>query len=166
MNASDAGSIVIGLGSNVGDRLQMLDQAVSEMKNAGLTIIKRSRIYTSRAWGVKDQPDFLNAAVSVAIDLPARELLKLLIKIEQKMGRVRGEHWGPRVIDLDLLLYRDKHIDEPGLKVPHPRIAERDFVLQPLIDLGILHDKMAGHLGALPENERTILSRSEWKSGS
>ena len=87
--------------------------------------------------GYLDQPNFLNGAAQVETDLPARELLERLLAIEARLGRVRGEgpRFGPRTIDLDLLVYGDETIDEPGLTVPHPRLAERRFALEPLAEL-------------------------------
>ncbi len=85
--------------------------------------------------GVVDQPPFLNGAVAVETTRSPRELLELLLEIERSLGRVREERWGPRTIDLDLLLYGDEVVDEPGLRVPHPRLHERRFALEPLADL-------------------------------
>jgi 2-amino-4-hydroxy-6-hydroxymethyldihydropteridine diphosphokinase len=86
--------------------------------------------------GVVDQPRFLNAAAALDTELTARELLAVLLAIERQLGRVRdGTRWGPRTIDLDLLLYGDEIVDEPGLRVPHPRLHERRFVLEPLVEL-------------------------------
>ena len=85
--------------------------------------------------GVIDQPPFLNGAVAIETMLPARALLDLLLEIERSLGRVRGERWGPRIVDLDLLVYGNGVVDEPGLHVPHPRLHERRFALEPLADL-------------------------------
>jgi 2-amino-4-hydroxy-6-hydroxymethyldihydropteridine diphosphokinase len=85
--------------------------------------------------GVVDQPPFLNGAVAIETSLTARELLDLLLETEHALGRVRGERWGPRTVDLDLLVYGEELIEEPGLRVPHPRLAERRFALEPLADL-------------------------------
>ena len=85
--------------------------------------------------GVVDQPPFLNGAVAIDTSLTPRELLDLLLETERALGRVRGERWGPRTVDLDLLVYGDETIDEPGLRVPHPRLAGRRFALEPLADL-------------------------------
>ena len=86
--------------------------------------------------GVVDQPRFLNGAAAVQTELSPRELLEALLGVERRLGRVRdGTHWGPRIVDLDLLLYGDDVVDEPGLRVPHPRLQERRFALEPLVEL-------------------------------
>jgi 2-amino-4-hydroxy-6-hydroxymethyldihydropteridine diphosphokinase len=95
-----------------------------------------SRVRETDPWGPVEQPRFLNAAAAVDTTLSPRELLDALLAVERELGRTRdGPRWGPRTIDLDLLLYGDAEIDEPGLTVPHPRLAERLFVLEPLRDL-------------------------------
>jgi 2-amino-4-hydroxy-6-hydroxymethyldihydropteridine diphosphokinase len=125
----------IGLGSNLGDRLANLSDAVGRLaKTDGVTVTRVSRIYETAPVG-PPQPDYLNAVADVRTSLPARVLLEALLAIEADLGRVRGERWGPRVIDLDLLTYGREEIDEPGLTVPHPRMHERAFVLVPLLEL-------------------------------
>lgn len=123
----------IGLGSNVGDKRANIARALSLLTEKGdIRIVKRSRDYKSAPWGVKDQDWFVNACVSVATELPARALLERCQGVENAMGRVRKQKWGPRVIDVDVLTYRDARIAEPDLIVPHPLITERSFVLIPL----------------------------------
>jgi 2-amino-4-hydroxy-6-hydroxymethyldihydropteridine diphosphokinase len=121
----------VGLGSNLGDREQAIRSA------AGLIGARRlSRIVETEPWGNEQQPKFLNAVAEVETDLEPRALLDLLLEVEQQLGRERdGAHWGPRTIDLDLLLYGGRVIDEPGLTVPHPFLHERLFVLEPLAEL-------------------------------
>ena len=121
----------VGLGSNLGDREGRIRSA------AGLIGARRlSPVVETEPWGVEDQPRFLNAAAEVVTPLPARAFLELLLDVERQLGRVRtGPRWGPRTIDLDLLLFGKATIDEPGLTVPHPRLLERSFVLGPLAEL-------------------------------
>lgn len=128
----------IGLGSNLGDpRAQVLRgfDALSRLPDSQL--LARSGLYRSAPWGVTDQPEFVNAAAEIETALASRELLEALLGIERAAGRDRsGTRWGPRVLDLDLLLYGDLECDEPGLTLPHPHLHERAFVLLPLNDLG------------------------------
>ena len=121
----------VGLGSNLGDREQTLRQAA-----ALIGAVRLSTIQETEPWGLADQPKFLNAVAELETELTARSLLELLLGVEQQLGRERtGPRWGPRTIDLDLLLYGDQQIDEAGLTVPHPRLHERLFVLEPLAEL-------------------------------
>jgi 2-amino-4-hydroxy-6-hydroxymethyldihydropteridine diphosphokinase len=125
----------IGLGSNLGDREGNLRAALVRL--AGLGEVRASSFRETDPVGVTDQPRFLNAAAELSTQLRARDLLEALLGIERDLGRDRSreERWGPRTLDLDLLLYGDEVIDEPGLTVPHPRLAERLFVLEPLHEL-------------------------------
>jgi 2-amino-4-hydroxy-6-hydroxymethyldihydropteridine diphosphokinase len=125
----------IGLGSNLGDREGNLREALALLAELGE--VRASSFRETEPVGVTDQPRFLNAAAEVSTDLPAHDLLDALLAIERDLGRDRSreERWGPRTLDLDLLLYGDDVIDEQGLTVPHPRLAERRFVLEPLHEL-------------------------------
>lgn len=127
----------IGLGSNLGDRRGNLDRAVELLAaDESIRIVAVSSFRETEPVGFRDQPRFLNGAVAVETALSARELLDRLLAVERELGRERtGPRFGPRTIDLDLLLYGDEVIDEPGLTVPHPRLAERMFVLEPLVEL-------------------------------
>ena len=126
----------IGLGANLGDPTQQLQHALSLLDaEPGITISAVSPVYRSAPLGPPGQPDYLNAAAAVDTGLQPLELLDVLQQVEQTLGRERGERWGPRIIDLDLLLYNSELIDDPRLSVPHPELARRNFVLQPLIDL-------------------------------
>ena len=101
-----------------------------------MEVVAVSRFRETEPVGVRDQPRFLNGAAAVDTELPPRELLEVLLGIERELGRVRdGTRWGPRTIDLDLLLYGGEMVDEPGLRVPHPRLHERRFALEPLAEL-------------------------------
>jgi 2-amino-4-hydroxy-6-hydroxymethyldihydropteridine diphosphokinase len=125
----------IGLGSNLGDRLENLIRAVRLLEERGVAVRRSSRVYETEPVGGPQQPDYLNAVVEVDAQGSARDLLDACLRIEDDMGRVRDERWGPRVIDLDVLTFGDEEIDEPDLQVPHPRIHERGFVLIPLLEL-------------------------------
>lgn len=154
----------VGIGSNLGDRLGFLRRAVLELaRRDRIDVVGRSSVYESPPAGYREQPDFLNAVVAVHTDLPARELLAALLAVETGLGRVRDRHWGPRTIDLDLLLYGDLVIDEAGLVVPHPRLLERAFVLLPLceIDPRLRHPVEGRPLAAFAPacEDGTVLSR-------
>ena len=127
----------VGLGANLGDRSAMLRAALEQLDaEPGVRLVAVSAIRETQPVGYLDQPQFLNAAAAIDTDLPPRELLDRLLGIERRLGRTReGPRFGPRTIDLDLLLYGEERVDEPGLAVPHPRLHERLFVLEPLSDL-------------------------------
>lgn len=126
----------IGVGSNVGDSRARVRAACDALGSVPRTrLVARSRLYRTRPFGPVAQDDFINAAAGVLTQLAAPELLRALRDIETAAGRVRGERWGPRTLDLDLLVYGDQCIDLPELTVPHPGIAERGFVLAPLQDI-------------------------------
>lgn len=130
--------IFVGLGGNLGDIVQTLADALAHIERLPQTrLVACSRFYRSPAWGVVDQPDFVNAVVELTTQLSPRDLLARLLEIERMAGREReGEQrWGPRRLDLDLLLYGDSCIDESGLRVPHPHMHERGFVLLPLVEI-------------------------------
>jgi 2-amino-4-hydroxy-6-hydroxymethyldihydropteridine diphosphokinase len=127
----------VGLGANLGDREATLHAAVDALGGeAGVEVVAVSTLRETEPVGVGEQPLYLNGAAELETTLTARELLDLLLAVERRFGRVRtpGEH-GPRTLDLDLLLYGDDAIDEPELHVPHPRLHERRFVLEPLAEL-------------------------------
>jgi len=126
----------VGLGANLGNREEMLQHAIALLSAAdGVEVLAVSELRETDPVGVVDQPPFLNGAAAVDTTLSARELLDTLLAIERSLGRVRAERWGPRTIDLDLLLYGDEIVDEPGLRVPHPHLHERRFALEPLAEL-------------------------------
>ncbi len=126
----------VALGSNLDDPRAQVERAFEALARLPDTaLLARSRLYRSAPWGGVAQPDFVNAAALVDTGLPARALLDALLAIERRAGRVRGERNGPRVLDLDLLLYGDRALREPGLELPHPRLHERAFVLRPLADI-------------------------------
>src|SRR5918999_2392268 len=126
----------VGLGSNLGDRERHLRSALAALDAPDVRVLAVSRFRETDPVGYVDQPRFLNAAALVETELSATELLERLLAVERSLGRERtGPRYGPRTIDLDLLLYGDERIDQPGLTVPHPRLAERTFVLEPLAEL-------------------------------
>ena len=127
----------IGLGANLGEPAAMLRTAVEQLRREpDITVVAVSSVRETEPVGLVDQPRFLNAAVAVDTELSPRELLDRLLGIERRLGRTReGPRFGPRTIDLDLLLYGDERLAEPGLEVPHPRLHERLFALEPLSDL-------------------------------
>ena len=144
----------IGLGSNLGDRQRTLEQALRTLAGRpGIRALAVSSLYETDPVGVLDQPPFLNAAARLDTSLGARALLDALLETEREMGRIRERRWGPRNIDLDLLLYGDEVIREEGLVVPHPLLAERLFVLAPLCDLdsALIHPVLQKPLGDLYE---------------
>ena len=126
----------VGLGANLGPREETLRRAVELIdRTPGVDVLAVSELRETEPVGAVDQPPFLNGAVALETSLSARELLDLLLDVERELGRVRNERWGPRLVDLDLLLYGAETIDEPGLRVPHPRLHERRFALEPLAEL-------------------------------
>ena len=129
-------SAFIGIGANLGERERSIQDALRLLEaHAGIDVVAVSKIRETDPVGVVDQPRFLNAAAKVQTTLSPRVLLDRLLGIERELGRVRVERYGPRTIDLDLLVYGDEVVDEPGLRVPHARLHERKFVLEPLNDL-------------------------------
>jgi 2-amino-4-hydroxy-6-hydroxymethyldihydropteridine diphosphokinase len=125
----------VGLGSNLGDRMAILDAAVRALDADAFThVMAVSRVYETEPVGGPAQGPYLNAVAVLETDRSPRELLDLLLATETGLGRVRAERWGPRTADLDLLLYDGPPIDSPDLVVPHPRAKERAFVLVPLLD--------------------------------
>jgi 2-amino-4-hydroxy-6-hydroxymethyldihydropteridine diphosphokinase len=121
----------VGLGSNLGDRERLIREAA-----VLIGALRLSTVIETEPWGHENQPMFLNAVAELETPLTPRQLLDHLLDVERRLGRERiGPQWGPRTIDLDLLLFGDETIDQPGLVVPHPRLTEREFVLKPLAEL-------------------------------
>jgi 2-amino-4-hydroxy-6-hydroxymethyldihydropteridine diphosphokinase len=127
----------VGLGANLGPKEVTILRAVDLLAaTEGVEVLELSRLRETEPVGVTEQAPFLNGAVALETSLRPRELLDVLLRVERELGRVRdGERWGPRTIDLDLLVYGDETVDEPGLNVPHPRLHERRFALEPLAEL-------------------------------
>ncbi len=128
--------IFVGLGSNLGDRLNYLHRAFIELTNLQQTTVKKcSSVYETEPVGVKEQPQFLNMVAELDSTLLPQDLLRRLKEIERTIGRTHNEHWGPREIDLDLLYYGEEIINDENLHVPHPEIANRRFVLVPMKEI-------------------------------
>jgi 2-amino-4-hydroxy-6-hydroxymethyldihydropteridine diphosphokinase len=128
----------VGLGANLGDREATIRRALALLADdPGIRVLAVSSLRETDPVGYADQPRFLNGAAALETELPARGLLDRLLAVERELGRNRSQEqrWGPRTVDLDLLLYGEETIDEPGLTVPHPRLADRRFVLEPLHEL-------------------------------
>jgi len=150
-------TVYIALGSNLGDRMANIEAAIAALAER-VTVRTRSPVYETDPKYVTDQPRFLNMALSGETDLDPSDLLAFLKGIEARLGRQAGVRYGPRPIDLDILFYGDECIERPELKIPHPLMAERAFVLKPLADIapGTLHPvtgrSVAEMLAALQDN--------------
>lgn len=125
----------LGIGSNIGDRKANCERALELLGGRGIKIKKVSSMYETKPWGLKEQPDFINMAAEAETDLSPEKLLDTLKRIEKEMGREETVKWGPRVIDLDILFYNDAIVDTQRLRIPHPFIRERDFVVTPLAEI-------------------------------
>ncbi len=148
-------SVFIALGSNLGDRIGNCRRAMELIgrDGTGVRIVRRSSLYETAPWGLKDQPPFVNAVVEVDTELEPRSLLDFLKSVEKELGGKKNpsERWGPRWMDLDIILYGDRIIDEAGLTVPHPLMARRAFVLLPLAEIGkqVVHPVLKKSISAL-----------------
>lgn len=157
----------VALGSNLGDRAAHLRRALEALRaTPDVERVERSRLYETAPVGPAPQGAFLNAAARVETGLSPRALLERLLAVERGEGRVRtGERWGPRTLDLDLLLYGDAVVAEPGLEIPHPRLHERPFVLEPLVELAaeLRHPTRGETLSALAARVRDPEAVWLWK---
>jgi 2-amino-4-hydroxy-6-hydroxymethyldihydropteridine diphosphokinase len=158
----------LALGTNLGDRLANLRAALTALSSApGIRLLGQSRIYETPAWGYEDQPPFFNMVVRAETDLEPAALLAHLKNIERDLGRTPTFHWGPRLIDIDILFYDDLVLNTPGLAIPHPRLHERAFVLVPLADLApdlvhpVLHRTIAELLASLDVSAITPLAEQQ-----
>src|SRR5690348_6261131 len=132
----DPSAAYVALGSNLDDPEAQVERGFAALAALSHTLLDaRSRLYRTPPWGMPDQPDFINAVARLQTSLTPRQLLDALLAIEARAGRARGVRYGPRTLDLDLLLYADRAMCEPGLAIPHPRLQERAFVLLPLADI-------------------------------
>ena len=132
----DMERVFLGLGSNIGDRTANIERAsrlIGEIE--AVRLVRMSSLFETEPVGYEDQPDFINAVLEIGTPLTPRELLAAVKEIEQRMGRTRTVRFGPRIIDVDILLFGQRVIDEPGLTIPHPRMHERRFVLGPLAEI-------------------------------
>jgi 2-amino-4-hydroxy-6-hydroxymethyldihydropteridine diphosphokinase len=125
------------LGSNLTDKIEMLKKAVAALQGAQCKVTQQSGYYITEAWGVREQPDFINQAIEISTTFTPAELLRKILSVETKLGRVReeGKQWQPRTIDIDILLYEETILKTNHLEIPHPRMKERNFVLLPLMEL-------------------------------
>lgn len=153
----------LGLGSNLGDREAYLQAALEGLgRLEGTSVTASSRLYCSKPWGKLDQPDFMNMAASIETTLEPGELLWECKRIEREAGRTAGEPWGPRVLDIDILLYDDLTLNSPTLTIPHPRMWQRQFVLMPLADLlPNLESKDGRSIAQVLESEE-IVTQGVW----
>ena len=136
MGDERAEEAALGLGGNIGDVPAAFVDALSRLAEApGVRVTRISSVYRTPPWGKLDQPSFLNMAALIETKAPARALLALCLDVERALGRRRAERWGPRTIDIDILTYGEKRIDEPDLTIPHPRLCERAFALAPLAEI-------------------------------
>lgn len=161
--AAPAVVAIVGLGGNEGDPVAALRAALVGLDLLpGTRLLRASRLYRTPAWGKQDQPDFINAAAALATTLAPRALLERLLAVERAFGRVRAadgsDRWGPRSLDLDLLLYGDAVVDEPGLRVPHPHLHERAFALLPLVD--VAPDAVIPGIGPAREALRALMANA------
>lgn len=127
------------LGTNLGNREGMLNAAIALIRDDVGEVKRISATYETAAWGKTDQPDFLNIALMVATSMTAKNLLNQVLSIEEQLGRVRKEKWGARLIDIDIIFYGDEVIEENDLKIPHPEMHNRKFVLKPLAEIAAEH---------------------------
>ena len=127
--------VVCSLGSNLGDRERHINAAISAFQSYAIYDVKSAPLYETDPVGLTDQPSFLNTAIFFKCELPALEILRIALEIEQAMGRKRRIKWGPRTIDIDIIFYGNDKIAHEQLVVPHPRFAKRKFVLVPVSDL-------------------------------
>ncbi len=128
--------VYLGLGGNIGDMRANLAVAAQRLNEAeGLKVVAKSSLYATAPWGKTDQAEFYNAVIACDCLLSPRQLLSLCQSIERQMGRERKEHWGPRLIDIDILLFGDRQINEADLHIPHPYLEQRAFVVIPLLEI-------------------------------
>lgn len=149
----------LGLGTNIGDRLNYLKQACMLVDSyESINLIKKSKIYETKAWGYTNQSDFLNMCIEIETSISPQELLKICNEIEGKLNRERIIRWGPRTIDIDILFFNDIILEEENLEIPHPRIQDRAFVIIPLMDINskliIKNKSIDGYLKTLTAEER------------
>jgi 2-amino-4-hydroxy-6-hydroxymethyldihydropteridine diphosphokinase len=158
----------LGLGGNLGDPQKSMGTALRMLDADPLSrVVAVSSLYRTPPWGKTDQPDFLNATAEVLTSHSPRELLDLCLEAEQRLKRVRQERWGPRLIDIDILIFGDETVHEDGLEIPHPRMLERAFVLAPLAEIApdfmVEGQTLSDHLAMLDTTGITRLpSRRDW----
>ncbi len=127
--------IYLLIGTNIGDLAENLKNALEQLNRNNIKILKKSKIYKTKPWGKTDQPDFLNIAVEVESPFTPEELLKKIKEIEKNMKREPAEKWGPRIIDIDILFYGTRQINQPDLVIPHPQFFNRPFAIIPMAEI-------------------------------
>ena len=156
--------VFLGLGSNVGDKKRNIEEAV-KLLSEKIENIKVAKIYISRAVGYENQDDFLNTVISGETELDIEELFEFIKNVEKQVGRKYRFRWGPREIDIDILFFNDLIFEDENIKIPHPRIQERDFVLKPLADLDknfvhpVLKKSVKEMLNELSEENFSIIGK-------
>jgi 2-amino-4-hydroxy-6-hydroxymethyldihydropteridine diphosphokinase len=125
----------VALGSNMGDRKSYIRMAIDSLINQGIKILKESTIYETEPYGYEEQDKFLNGVIKIETHMTPGDLLETLMKIEDEIGRVRIIRWGPRVVDLDIIFYENQIINDVNLKIPHPDMQNREFVLKPICEI-------------------------------
>ena len=136
--------VFIGIGSNLGDRVANCKKAIDEISSIA-KVVQISSLYETDPVGKEDQPEFINCVVEIETELSPQDLLKHLNRVEEELGRVRHEKWGPRIIDLDIIFYDDQVIIDQNLEIPHPRAHLRRFVIEPLCEIApeFIHPKFS-----------------------
>lgn len=159
------GKIFLGLGSNIGDKIKNLTKALNELKNDGIKILKVSSLYKTKPYGFLEQEDFLNIVIEIDSDLSPGNLLKTILDVEQKMGRVRKIKWGPRNIDIDILFYGNLIIDMPELKIPHYDFENREFFIVPIAEISpdFLHPINEKKMSDYLLSENINWEKIDWK---
>jgi len=148
----------IAMGTNLGNKLDNLKTALNKIEEKGNKVVLKSNIYLTKPYGLKEQPDFYNAVIGILTPYKPLALLNVLKTIEEEMGREETKKWGPRIIDLDIILYGDLILDDERLKIPHPDFKNRDFVLRPLKEIARMivdpvSEKTMGELYGELEND-------------
>lgn len=157
----------VGIGGNIGDPRATMATALHMLDaDRDVSVVSVSSLYKTPPWGITDQPDFLNAAAALSTTLNPRDLLALCLETERVLHRVRDQRWGPRSVDLDVLIFGDVEIDEPGLELPHPRMMDRAFVLVPLLeiepDLAVGNVRLDERLKAIGRDGIDLVEDPNW----
>jgi len=159
------GGIYVALGSNMGERLKNIQRACRLMESSGMRLLRTSPVYVTKPYGFTEQPDFLNCVVEIETELTPFQLLEDLLNIEKFLGRVRDRKWGPRTIDLDIVLYGNVVLETENLTIPHYDLTNRQFVLRPLLDIADVEHPLKGKLrNFLKEGGECLLMTKNWYS--
>lgn len=159
------GGIYVALGSNMGERLKNIQRACRLMESSGMRLLRTSPVYVTKPYGFTEQPDFLNCVVEIETELTPFQLLEDLLNIEKFLGRIRDRKWGPRTIDLDIVLYGNVVLETENLTIPHYDLTNRQFVLRPLLDIADVEHPLKGKLrNFLKEGGECLLMTKNWYS--